>query len=434
MRANGYEMLTLQTPTKSLLLGDCLPILKTVPDNSVDSLVSDPPSSISFMGKDWDSDRGGRTQWIAWLAEIMFEVRRVLKPGAHGLVWALPRTSHYTATALEDAGFEVRDCFVHLFGQGMPKGQNLKPAHECWWLVRKPLAEKTIGANVLKHGTGALNIDACRIHRDADDVPGWHKTGAKGSAGYQETDTFRIHDMTAEEVQERCGDKGRWPANLVLSHAPDCQLVGVRSIKGSGSVTGKEPTTKTHRVYGGFPGGRAPFNAYAGADGLEEIDDWECVPGCPVAEIDQQSGQSTSRRGVMNAGPYSEGWGSPNSGLHKRNPGVRGHNDSGGASRFFATFKYQAKPCRSERDAGLPDGEKNLHPCVKSVKLMSWLIRLITPPGGVVLDPFMGSGSTGVACQREGFSFIGIEQESSYYQIAKARIKAAQIDNTTDDR
>lgn len=205
-----------------LMHGDCLEQLKTLADNSVDSLVTDPPAGIAFMGKEWDKDKGGRKEWVSWMTGVMSEALRVMKPGAHGLVWALPRTSHWTATALEDAGFEVRDVITHLFGSGFPKsldvskaidkaagaerevvGENpnhrgesqtrnmytkalgqdgsvtapatddvkkwqgwgtaLKPASEHWILVRKPCSEKTVAANVIKWGTGALNIDASRI-------------------------------------------------------------------------------------------------------------------------------------------------------------------------------------------------------------------------------------------------------------------------------
>lgn len=111
-----------------LILGDCLEVLQTLSENSIDSLVTDPPARISFMGKDWDSDKGGREGWITWMTSVMKEVHRVLKPGAHGLVWAIPRTSHWTATALENAGFEIRDCIYHLHGTGFPKSLNIKKA------------------------------------------------------------------------------------------------------------------------------------------------------------------------------------------------------------------------------------------------------------------------------------------------------------------
>jgi DNA modification methylase len=200
--------------------GDCAQVLPTLRAASFDSLITDPPASIGFMGQAWDGDRGGRREWCAWLAGIFGECLRVLKPGAHGLVWAIPRRSHWTALALEDAGFEIPDCINHYFLTGFPKsldvakaidkelgverevigsrrandirdrqlvgskksmiyeytaaaspeakrwngwGTHLKPAIEHWWLVRKPLAEKTVAANVRKWGTGALNLAASRI-------------------------------------------------------------------------------------------------------------------------------------------------------------------------------------------------------------------------------------------------------------------------------
>jgi DNA modification methylase len=415
---------------------DCLEVMRRAPDDYFDSMVTDPPAGISFMGREWDSNKGGRNTWVAWMSGVMKECFRVLKPGAHALVWAIPRTSHWTATALEDAGFEVRDVCTHHYGSGFPKsrdigkdiqswvgwGTALKPATEHWILVRKPLSESSIAKNVLKWGTGALNIDACRVHRDAGDVPGWHKTGAKGSAGYRSErcahcdgednsedcdfcggtgiakGTFVIRDMTAEEVQERCGDKGRWPTNLLLTHAADCDEVC-------------------------------------------------CCEDCPIYELDRQSGQSRSTSAprhnsaeahnrTSSMGKSSGDWISA------------GHTDSGGASRFFPTFRYQAKPSRSERERGLdaleastlnrvnpggiendprwaPVTVKNNHPTVKSSKLMAWLCRLITPPGGLVLDPFCGSGSTGVACMAEGFRFVGVDQDEHYCQIAQARVECA---------
>ena len=343
--------------------GDCLDVLRTLPDASVDSVVTDPPAGIAFMGKAWDEDKGGRRQWIAWLAEVMAEALRVLKPGGHALVWALPRTSHWTATALEDAGFEVRDCLVHVFGSGFPKSHNLakqwqgwgtalKPASEHWWLVRKPLVG-TVAANVQQYGTGALNIDASRVGTSKR-VPGCPKT-APASA----------HTVSLSGYAGGSGydaNVGRWPPNLLLSHTEDC-------VEGA------------------------------------------CADGCAVAEMDRQSGTTRGTRHRRGNGMGFHG----NDGESV----VRGHTDIGGASRFFPVFRYQAKPSQSEK------GAINVHPTVKSIALMDWLIRLVTPPGGVVLDPFMGSGTTGVAAVRGGFGFIGIERENEYLAIARARIEAA---------
>lgn len=214
--------------------GDCLEVMRSLPENSVDAVVTDPPAGISFMNRSWDSDKGGRTQWVSWMTDVMAECLRVLKPGGHALVWALPRTSHWTATAIEDAGFEVRDVITHHFGSGFPKSANiskyldkmagaegevvkqfdatyginktrvaqgyrpnevapsvhrapatdlakqydgwgtaLKPASEHWILARKPLIG-TVAANITQWGVGGLNIDGCRIA---------HTPGAEGVWG-----------------------------------------------------------------------------------------------------------------------------------------------------------------------------------------------------------------------------------------------------------
>lgn len=382
--------------------GDCLEVLKTFEADSIDALVTDPPAGISFMGKEWDSS----SAFIRRMTDIFDECIRVMRPGAHGFVWALPRTSHWTATALEDAGFEIRDVVIHLFGSGFPKsmdiskaidkqagaerevigesqwanrtpngctglrgndfsknnqitapntieanqwqgwGTALKPASEHWILVRKPISEKTVAANVKKHRTGGINIDASRI-------------------GYQ---------------SDRTHDQGRFPSNLIL----------------------------------------------------DEI---------AAQMLDEQSGESRSPIKSTLAAPKKQGVFVSG---HK-NRGTIEHGDSGGASRFF----YCAKTSKSERNAGceeLPEKDSskmdggefhgsstsknrvsnNNHPTVKPKKLMSYLINMICPPGGICLDPFMGSGSTGIACGENGFQFIGIEKELEYFNIAEKRIKYTQ--------
>ncbi len=153
---------------------DALEGLRGLPAASVDAIVTDPPSGIGFMGQAWDKDKGGRDQWVAWLRDILRESLRVVKPGAFAAVWALPRTSHWTMTAVEDAGFDIRDVLTHHFGSGFPKSRNLgsgigtalKPATEDWILARAPL-DGTTTANQEQHGTGGLNIDACRVKGNA---------------------------------------------------------------------------------------------------------------------------------------------------------------------------------------------------------------------------------------------------------------------------
>ena len=346
---------------------DCLDYLVTMPDDSIDALITDPPAGINFMQKAWDSSRGGREQWVEWMRVRMAECFRVLKPGAHGLIWALPRTSHWTALALEDSGFEIRDRVAHLFGTGFPKGLDLakaidkslgvtptpdgtnpnhrpksgvdyegiyaggntgaavktkatspeakkwegwgtalKPGGEDWWLVRKPIEEKTIALNVMKWGTGALNIDACRIPTEDKLTRKLGKTTTSDS-GWKSTKRSAVAGK----------DGGRWPANVVLDHNEEdaCQK---------------------------------------------------------------------------------------------------------GASKFY----YVPKAGKAEKNAGLE--AHNPHPTVKSVALMQWLIKLITPPHGVVLDPFAGSGSTGIACKVLNIPFIGIEQSEEYANVARARIENAE--------
>jgi hypothetical protein len=178
--------------------GDCLDILSTIADNSIDAIITDPPAGIGFMGAEWDKSKGGRDVWIQWLAARLIAARRTLKPGHYGLVWALPRTSHWTGMACEDAGFIVEDRLSHIFGSGFPKNKNkLKPAIEDWWLIRKP------------GPTRGLNIDAMRIST-ADDT-------ARSSGINQ-----GVYGADNRHGMIRGGDaQGRWPAHLVLQHS-DC--------------------------------------------------------------------------------------------------------------------------------------------------------------------------------------------------------------------
>lgn len=446
----------------SVLWGSCLVRLSELGDESADALVTDPPAGISFMGRSWDSSHGGRDRWVGVMSEIFEQCRRILKPGAHGLVWALPRTSHWTATALEDAGFEIRDIITHHFGSGFPKsldiskamdrmagakrevvgdklarpgyhlhpgvavggalgqginghtreerfraaqvsapatdaarqwqgwGTALKPATEHWILVRKPLTEATVAANVLKHGTGALNIDGCRIGLE----PTLRASGANNDG-----ESWRM----GVRPHVNGSEAGRWPANLVLSHSEDCRPVGTQRVRSQNPEYRDADGSSRASDYGLKARPRNTGIGYADADGLETVEAWECVEGCPVAELDRQSG--TKRNGSGIASSRSGGIGG-------------GYGDRGGASRFF----YVAKASASERSAGLPPGERNQHPTVKPLALMRYLCRLITPPRGTVLDPFCGSGTTLVAAKAEGFQAIGIEQDHQWLPVITARI------------
>lgn len=411
--------------------------LKKLPDNSVDSLVTDPPAGIAFMGKEWDDfneiketksqvvhgmNAGvsfsksvkNRQSFIDVMTTIFTECLRVLKPGGHGLVWALPRTSHWTATALENAGFEVRDIITHVFGSGFPKSHNiekasdgycgigqgtaLKPASEHWILVRKPLEESTVAKQVLKTGTGGINIDACRIGCETITING------------QGNDNL-FHGDFSGKIDNNIR-QGRFPANFVMSCS--CETDGYI-----------EEKVSTHANGSGCTGDKGIYGHFDNIDGGNErtIKTQVHQPGCVCYELDKQSGMSKSakagvhtRKKPMNRWNCIGKW----DGRHTLCKNVKSegieYGGEGGASRFF----YCAKISTKERNVGKC---KNNHPTVKPMKLMTYLIKLITPPGGTVLDPFMGSGSTMLACKSAGFSGIGIEKEKDYVKIAKLRLK-----------
>jgi len=344
--------------------GSCVDVMRTLPDNSVDSIVTDPPYGLSFMGKRWDYDVPS--------VEIWAECLRVLKPGGHLLAFAGTRTQHRMACRIEDAGFEIRDMIAWVYGSGFPKSHNgpwggtaLKPALEPITMARKPLVG-TVAANVLAHGTGALNIDGCRV--GAED-------GYTENAVTQGINTARTSYAPAGVRRTFApSSQGRWPANLI--HDGGDEVVGLFPVTTSG-------------------------------------------------------GGNKSRKGTTEGGNCYGTYGAPP-------PDVRGA-DKGSAARFF----YCAKASKRDRNEGCEhidakpyshDGREtpienayqrnasNSHPTVKPTDLMAYLCRLVTPPGGTVLDPFMGSGSTGKAAIREGFRFIGIEREAEYIAIANARI------------
>jgi hypothetical protein len=389
-------------PHAAIHHGDSLQILPTIPSNSADSIVSDLPAGIGFMGKHWDRDRGGRDQWILWMQSIAVEAFRVAKPGAHALLWALPRTAHWTMTAFENAGWEIRDVVHHLFGTGFPKsvdvskaidkkagaerevigesansrdragdaiswdqgkpflitapataeakqwegyGTGLKPAVEHWILLKKPFIG-TIAANVLIHGTGAINIAACRVAANGE------PTGASGGWGFTSTKGWNANNIRARRKFEMKTNQGRWPANLVLS--PD------------------------ERVMAGFPD----------------------TKGCSSLSTAMPEGRVFGGR---------------------RSQGAI-YDDAGSAARYFNQFDDDEAIYIYAHKANKADRNGSRHPTVKSQKLMEWLVRLITPPGGTVLEPFAGSGSTGLAACTQGFSCILIEQELEYIEDCRKRL------------
>jgi DNA modification methylase len=338
--------------TWEILEGDCREWMADLPENSVDSIVTDPPYGLSFMGKGWDHGVPGVEFWMAAL--------RVAKPGAYLLAFGGTRTHHRLMVAIEDAGWEIRDTIMWVYGSGFPKSHNgpwggtaLKPAWEPIILARKPLIPLTVAANVQKFGTGGLNIDGCRIETSTKDqtyimerVGGFNNTQSIGGNG----------KYSGGEIMDRAESydaaKGRWPANLIHDGSDEVLAAFPDSKGQQGDVRGTEP----------------------------------------------------SHTGDENTNCYGE---------FARVPAPK-RNDTGSAARFF----YCAKASRSDR------GADNNHATVKPTDLMRYLCRLITPPGGTVLDPFMGSGSTGKAALKEGFGFTGIELSPDYCDIAEARLAA----------
>lgn len=450
-------------------VGDCVNVFEQEADASFDSFVCDPPSAMNFMGRTWDHDRGGRGPWTAYWTERYRLMRQKMKPGAYALIWAIPRTSHWTACAIEDAGLYIQDCITHVNGQGWPKGKSaLKPASEHWILARN-------GSG------GALQIDAARVAR-GEPIAAHHGT-AKAIARGTFADPCQPGD--AGKITQSAGS---WPPNFALGHCSSCEERGTRRVKGANATTGV--WRGGGKLYGDH---RAPADAvaYNDPDGLETVPAFDCLAACdcglsrlataggqaprcacgaamwwccPVAEMDAQS----SAKGMHSAGGRAEcgsmnntapiGYGGSMVAASFRH----GDTENGSAaSRFFPRFAYQAKAAGGERHAGcedlywradrtnpfgfvrvtraewetLPDGERaqgNVHPTVKSLDLMRWLVALVTPPGGRCGDITAGSGGTGLAIHMLNqaacltgaapMSFLGADICPEAVEIAEARL------------
>ena len=354
--------------------GDCLQVLKTLESESIDACVTDPPYELGFMGKAWDSTG------IAYNVNLWREIYRVLKPGAYLLAFGGSRTYHRMACAIEDAGFEIRDQIQWIYSSGFPKSLNigngfgtaLKPAHEPICMARKPLEKGlTVAQNVLKWGTGAINIDGCRIATDE---------ALEGGATGKRTALMNMGGFNSRPNHSRAGEAS-----------------AERRYNEKGS-------TSFAATPGARSGTQARFPANVIHDGSDEV-----LAGFPQ----QTSGANPTRRGSAKfKNAYGEFAG------QEECEAARGA-ESGTAARFF----YTAKASKNDRNSN----SKNHHPTVKPTDLMQYLCRLVTPPGGLILDPFLGSGSTAKAALIERFKIIGIEIDHEYAAIAEARCRELQV-------
>lgn len=373
--------------TYEVLHGDCRTLMTDMEGFSVDSVVTDPPYELGFMGREWDSTG------VAYDVATWAEALRVLKPGGWLVAFGGARTYHRMACAIEDAGFEIRDQIMWIYGSGFPKGGNrdgkgtcLKPAHEPIVLARKPLIG-SVAANEAAFGTGALNIDACRVH--GEDAKGGSYTvkRLKPGATLEKTGgNWRSEDSDVLYHGEM--KAGRWPANIVHDGSDD--VVGGFPLTTSGLMkAGTRRAAQDHPgsvCYGTFGGDAATTDTYADSGSAARF--FYCAK---ASKADRDEGLSAF------------------------------------APQAFVQF--QTGNGESGKASSLSDGRetqyRNTHPTVKPEALMRWLVRLITPTGGLVLDPFTGSGSTGKAAVLEGFDFVGCELTAEYLPIANARIAAA---------
>lgn len=361
-----------------LFCGECLSVIKEFEDNCIDSIVTDPPYGIKFMSKKWDYDIPSVDIWKGCF--------RILKPGSYVLAFGSTRTYHRLVVNIEDAGFDILDQIQWIFGNGFPKSKySLKPANEPICLARKPYIG-SVDDNIEKYKTGGLNIDECRIW--TDDV----LQDTKKQIGDNNVGTF----ITNSDMIYHQNENGRWPSNIIFSHHPECEFLGYKKVKNkSGSLSGLEPSKPGKNVYSQFDY-RGTWIRHGDENGFETIEDWKCHPNCPVKMM-------------------------------------------GNKARFF----YCSKAKKKDRDDGLKSRSNqfshgmmlsdirnrdlvgNTHPTVKPTDLMKYLCRLVTPKDGIILDPFMGSGSTGRGAVMEGFNFVGIEIDKDDFKLAELRINAA---------
>jgi DNA modification methylase len=521
----------------SIILGDCLEVLKRLPDACVNCVVTDPPYGLGSKQPSLDAilaylqgadlDTGGDFMGKAWSippVAVWRECFRVLKPGGHLLSFGGTRTFDLISLGIRAAGFDCRDTVAtqfgstvlsYLHGQGFPKSLNiskalekagappelverwrgwgtaLKPSWEPILVFRKPIETPTVIDQVVLSGTGAINIDALRVGSGAGGL-------REGEASQDRRYTNEGGTNYAMKPGPRGGDaKGRWPANVLFVHSEGCKVVGSKSV----------PAPVINR----FDDGMKPFGDGAGhaytseqtgdADGLEQIPIYECEDECPVKLLDEQSGDRPSTGNYPSRAKAGSNY-RPNQGAYQGQGPL--YEDVGGASRFFGQFQpeapfcYTAKVSKSERNRGVtskhfrkgfvvvredlsendvtdllatwpggsahpfafgPGGERiqfeknevptdllgffeevvpdtNLHPTVKPVALMEWLVKLVAPKGATVLDPYCGSGTTCIAALNSDCHYIGIERDSASHETATKRIAglAVEIDKRRAER
>ena len=334
-----------------ILRGDSAHVLRSVASDSVDALVTDPPAGIGLYGLAWDSDRGGQDAWCAWLADILREAVRAMKPGAHGFIWAYPKTAHWTMRACELAGLEIRDVAVHLFGYRMPRGVDIAKAID----AKLGVEPRVVGS----------------------------RTSSKIDLGQGKRRPVRRVIQITEPTSKLARQWQGWTTSLkpasehwILVRKPvTCRLVDNVLELGTGAINVGACTVD----------GRLPSSVIVGHDDLCSVD---CTDRCPAGLLGERA-------------------------------------------RFF----YAHRPSTTELEAGCESlgrrrasaalglqGRLNQHPTPKPLSLMRWLVRLITPKGGLVLDPFAGSGSTGAAAMLEGATFLGIERDEASVRVARARL------------
>ncbi len=425
--------------------GNSKDLLKTLADNSIDAIVTDPPYELGFMGKKWDASG------IAYDVDLWRECLRVLKPGGHLLAFSGSRTYHRMTVAIEDAGFDIRDQIMWLYGSGFPKSHNiskaidkmagaerevigernvpdlrggkisseatafngvqarqinitapatdaakewdgwgtaLKPAHEPICVARKPLIG-TVAENVLKHGTGAINVDACRVGTK-DNLNG----GTMGVGSYTNWNVKQgARPLTSEwkgNTRQFEQPTGRWPANIihdgsaeVLAGFPETQNGGKKNAERISKGSGGEATGNVYGVYK------------------------------PHRQIETYGGDKGSAARFFYCAKASK---------KDRDEGLEGFEERDGG--HYAQDDWSRQNMGNTPDA-MRAKVRNHHPTVKPTDLMQYLCRLVTPQNGVILDPFLGSGSTGKAAIYEGFQFVGFDLSAEYVEISRARIEYA---------